>query len=47
MAESLGDAELKEESIKLFGQVADFSYSSAKRKELHQQKYKQMKRRKG
>jgi Ca-activated chloride channel family protein len=47
MADSLGDAELKEESIKLFEQVVDFSYSSAKRKELHQQKYKQMKRRKG
>jgi Ca-activated chloride channel family protein len=46
MANSLNDAELKEESDMLFSQIENFQYSQSKRKELHQQKYRQMKRRK-
>jgi Ca-activated chloride channel family protein len=46
MADSLNDNELKEESNMLFSQMENFEYSQSKRKELHQQKYRQMKRRK-
>jgi Ca-activated chloride channel homolog len=40
------DAELMKESELLFNQLENFEYSKQKRKELHQQKYRQMKRRK-
>lgn len=46
MADNLNDVELKEESDMLFSQIENFEYSQSKRKELHQQKYRQMKRRK-
>jgi Ca-activated chloride channel family protein len=46
MADSLNDNELKEESEKMFSQMENFEYSQSKRKELHQQKYRQMKRKK-
>jgi Ca-activated chloride channel family protein len=46
MADNLNDVELKEESDMLFSQIENFEYSRSKRKELHQQKYRQMKRRK-
>jgi Ca-activated chloride channel family protein len=46
MANDLNDVELKEESDMLFSQMENFEYSQSKRKELHQQKYRQMKRKK-
>lgn len=46
MADSLDDAELKVESDLMFSKIENFKYSQSKRKELHQQKYRQMKRRK-
>jgi Ca-activated chloride channel family protein len=46
MANDLDDVELKEESDMLFSQMENFEYSQSKRKELHQQKYRQMKRKK-
>lgn len=42
----LNDSELLQEAEELFQQLEDFSYSKQKRKELHNQKYRQMKRRK-
>ena len=40
------DAELREEAQLLYSQLEDFTYSSKTRKTLHEQKYRQMKRKK-
>lgn len=45
-ANALNDMELMEESQALYKQLENFYYSKQKRKELHQEKYRQMKRRK-
>ena len=45
-ATKLDDEELMAESQMLFNQLDNFEYSNQKRKELHQEKYRQMKRRK-
>jgi Ca-activated chloride channel family protein len=37
---------MMEESAKLYNQLDNFEYSSKKRKELHQEKYRRMKRKK-
>jgi Ca-activated chloride channel homolog len=45
-AASLNDEELLKESKDLYSQLENFEYSQKKRKEMHNQKYRQMKRRK-
>ena len=45
-AESMQDSELMKESQMIIEKLEDFEYSPNMRKELHQQKYRQMKRRK-
>jgi Ca-activated chloride channel homolog len=45
-AKALNDGELLAESQVIFQQLEDFQYTRQKRKELHQEKYRQMKRRK-
>ena len=45
-AHTLKDMELMEESQALYKQLENFHYSKQKRKELHQEKYRQMKRQK-
>jgi Ca-activated chloride channel family protein len=45
MAEVLAAPSLVKESQKIFNQLENFEYSSETRKQLHEQKYKQMKRR--
>jgi Ca-activated chloride channel family protein len=46
MAVQSDDAELREESQVLYDQLENFTYSSETRKNLHNQKYRQMKRKK-
>jgi Ca-activated chloride channel family protein len=46
MAVQSDDAELREESQILYNQLENFTYSSQTRKTLHEQKYRQMKRKK-
>ncbi|ADU29409.1 hypothetical protein [Evansella cellulosilytica] len=46
VAMSIDSSELLTESEELFQQLDNFKYSKRKRKELNQQKYRQMKRRK-
>jgi Ca-activated chloride channel homolog len=45
-AAMMNDPELLKESQELFSQLENFEYSKKRRKELHNQKYRQMKRRK-
>lgn len=45
MAVTMNSPLMAEESAKLYGQLENFEYSSKKRKELHQEKYRNMKRR--
>jgi Ca-activated chloride channel family protein len=42
----LNDEELLKESKELYSQLDNFEYSKKRRKELHNQKYRQMKRKK-
>lgn len=46
MANELNDSDLLQESMVLYSQLNDFEYNSMKRKELHREKYRQMKRKK-
>ena len=46
MAVQSDDAELREESQILYNQLENFTYTSQTRKTLHEQKYRQMKRKK-
>lgn len=44
MSVTMGSPIMAEESAKLYSQLENFEYSSKKRKELHQEKYRRMKR---
>jgi Ca-activated chloride channel family protein len=46
MAVQSDDAELREESQALYNQLENFTYTNQTRKTLHEQKYRQMKRKK-